>query len=503
MRHALRRILWIVPALFVISLGSFWLLTGAASFRATRLEQESVSHPLFGAHEPPRFLNSSPKSVRDLAATAVASIAAQDRDAEAARTELARLGGAALPHVLPVLDSLDPKGRARVALALAPVGKRMNVGTADELGNAESAVLFWTRFWQDRAIDFRPAVVKRAVARLAQKSTAGRREDLRQLDTFALSELVAAMGPVETVEDVKRTRRLAEAAARVTELPWVVRKDATVSEARSVVLHWRRWWREHRADYVTFDGPERLLAMVSETQYGHWAAEAAENRLGISANGQPVLDVLRERAPTTAWLLSCGLLGGFGFGIVWGLVGAARARRPIDRVSTTLAVLASALPAPVLVGLLAPPAAGGLRGAVGALVMALSTAAIVSLHQRAATRVALDQEYTRTALAFGSGPWRLACWSFRSSCVATLSLLGAHTAALVTVAFVVEHALGLGGLASVTLLAVTTRDVAWLMALALVLALVTGLVQIGADALLAALDPRFRLGQTRKRGADS
>lgn len=498
MRHALRRILWIVPTLFVISLGVFWLLS--VSLEATRpAADQGEGH--WRAHAPARFLNTRPTSVRDLSLAAMRSIAADDEHATEARAELVRLGGAALPHVLPQLDSLDPRGRARVALALAPVGKRMNVGTSEERGTPESAVLFWTRFWQDRAIEFRPAVVKRAVARLGEKSTAGRREDVRQLDTFALSELVSAMPPVNDAEDVKRVTRLAAAASRVTERPWHVPKDAGVTETRAVVRGWQSWWLEHRSDYVTFDGAERVLSMVSETQYGHWAADAAVNRLGVSATGEPVLDLLRAKAPTTLWLLFTGVAGGWLFGILAGLFGAARAHRTGDHLSAAIALGLSALPTTVGALAVAPAGSSRLAHAAAAWLLLLGAAGLVSRYQRSATRVALDQEYTRTARAFGASPWRLARWSFRASSVAALSLLGAHLPQLLTATFVLEHAFGLNGLASTTLRAVGARDVAWLMALSLCIAATLSLVQISSDALLAALDPRVRLGFLRKRGA--
>src|SRR5512143_1404727 len=117
MRHALRRILWIVPTLFLISIASFWLVSSRAGSEREQSEDTGEAHPFFGRHRSPRFLNRSPKSVKDLALATMTSIASDDARADAARRELTRLRGAALPYVLPALDSLDPTGRARVALA--------------------------------------------------------------------------------------------------------------------------------------------------------------------------------------------------------------------------------------------------------------------------------------------------------------------------------------------------------------------------------------------------
>src|SRR5688572_17461425 len=197
MRTALRRILWILPTLFVISLGTFWVLSAGGGFRPAEHEgHEPHEHPFFGAHDAPRFFNRNPTTARDLAQRAMSSIANDDANAAAAKVDLVKLGGAALPFVLPELDSLEPKGRGRVAVALAPLGRRMGVGSSDELASPETAVVFWTRFWQDRAIEFRPAVAKRAVERLSEKATAGRRDDVFQLDTYALGALMATFGQI-------------------------------------------------------------------------------------------------------------------------------------------------------------------------------------------------------------------------------------------------------------------------------------------------------------------
>ncbi|MFO0571672.1 MAG: ABC transporter permease [Polyangiaceae bacterium] len=500
MRHALRRLLWIGPTLFVISIALFWVLTAGRGDGGLDPDDADEEHPFFGDHSRPRFFNSRPGNVRDLALLAMQSIARNDERAAAAERELVRLGGAALPHVLPQLDSLDPRGRGRVALALAPLAKRMNVGTAEDRASADAALLFWTRFWQDRAIDFRPAVAARAVARLGEKSTVGRRDDVRALDTFALPELMRKLTPVETEADAARVRRISMALASITEQPWRLERDAGLEAARATARTWQRWWLVHHSDYVTHDGAERVFAMLSDTEYGRWAADAVENQLGTSESGKSVRELWSTRAPTTTWLLGAGLVGGFAAGIALGLMGAARANAPFDRSLSALAIVLAALPT-TLFALVLAPGGPSAQHAVGAFLMVVTAASVVARHQRSATRVALDQEYARTARAFGAGPWRLALWSFRASCVSVVSLAGTHLAHLLTVAFVVEHALHLEGLGAVTLKAVYAHDIAWLMALSLSVAFLLSLAQIASDLLLGALDPRVHLGLLRKRGA--
>ncbi len=489
MRHALRRILWIVPTLIAISIPVFWVLSLGGTAAADERRQL------------PRFFNASPANVRELSLAAMSHVARGDAASARAARELVRLGGAALPHVLPGLDELPPAGRARVAMALAPLAERMGVGTADELDAPDAAVVFWNRFWQERAIDFRDQVAQRLVRRAAQHASALRREDVENLDTFALPAIIDDLGEVRTPDDVARVRRLAALAAHATGNDWRVARGASVQQAASVAGRWRRWWDEYRTDFVTFDGPRRVSAMLVETRYGHWAGEAVRHRLGLLADGRPVLDVLGAQAPVTLWLVLSGLFGGAAFGVVWGAIGAAFARSRIETAATAIAIALVALPVAVLAPWFAPAPVGAPSAIPAALLMLLGSAALTSRYQRGATRNVVDGEPARTLLGFGASRTRVALRSVRGSSAAVVGLVAVEVPVLVTMAFVVERAFHLVGLGAVTMAAIRAHDVAWLMALALVGVVAVALLQIASDLALAALDPRVRTTDARNRGA--
>ena len=177
LRHALRRVLWSVPTLLATSLVLFFVTTLAP-----------------GPLDPlPRFLNLDPLDVRALAKRALSHVAAADESQEVGKRELRRLGGAALPYVLPQLEALAPDARRRVALALSPLAERMQLSVGVDLTRPEAAVLFWTRFWDDRALDFSTVAVNRAVTRLVEHGTDLRESDLLVLDTLALPVVIRAM----------------------------------------------------------------------------------------------------------------------------------------------------------------------------------------------------------------------------------------------------------------------------------------------------------------------
>ena len=154
-RRALRRLASILLTLFATSLLSLWALSQLS---------DGLGSP---RGQLPTFFNPAPRSARVLAESSIEAFARGGDELRAAR-ELNRLGGAALPHVLAQFDALSPAVRGKLALALSPIAGRMAIASPNDFATPEAAVLFWTRFWQDRAIDFKPQLVRRLVTRLAE-----------------------------------------------------------------------------------------------------------------------------------------------------------------------------------------------------------------------------------------------------------------------------------------------------------------------------------------------
>jgi hypothetical protein len=249
----------------------------------------------------PVFLNLAPKDVRGRALAAMRAVAQDDpRVADPGRRELLRLGGAALPHVLPQLDSLEPSARGRVAVALGPLGLRMRVASADDVSTPERALLFFSRYWQDRSIDFRPVTVRRAVERLAERSLTLRRDDVLHADTYALEALIQGLGDVHTDRDVARVGRLNPVLMHITGRGEPLPNGAGVSDARRVVERWRVLWLREGADYTVLEGPRRVAALVTETQFGKWLAQAVWWRLGRARSGAEVVGLVAGAIPRSA-----------------------------------------------------------------------------------------------------------------------------------------------------------------------------------------------------------
>lgn len=495
MRTVLRRLLWLGPALVLVTLVTFGALSLALGFDTRQAEVAQGGLPL--------FFNPEPGSVERLALGALRTIAASD-SAPLAEAELAQLGGAALPFVLPALDSLSPEGRARVVRALRPVGARMGF-EIDPTGDPSREVLFWTRFWEEHSIDYRPQVARRAVLRLVQKSTLLRDTEVRQLDTYALDELMRQLASVDTAADVDRVRRLSDIALDMLGQPpssrgiWRLPQAAGIEDARAVASTWTDWWSRNRTRYRTYSGTDRITAMLRDTRYGGWVTQAVRHDLGLLDDGRPVGEVLREGAPVSALLLASGLSGAFCTFALGGVLGALVQRRSLRWLSALL-VLRAALPAAVAAVLASRMfAASAPRLAIAAAIMALAGAPLASLHPSARLE-ARSSHFVRTLESLGVARWRVALSTLRLSSAVLVVQLGGQLSTLLTLTFVVESALGLSGLGTRTIEALKQPDLNWLMAITIITALFVGLLQSASELLLAVLDPRWKDGLDRLGG---
>jgi peptide/nickel transport system permease protein len=491
MRSVLRRLLWLGPAIVLITMVTF----GALSV-ALRVDADAEALPL--------FFNPAPGAIERSSRRALTAIASTEQPDPAAASEFARLGGAALPYVLPALDSLNPDARGRVVQALRPVAARMGL-EIDPSWEPSREVSFWTRFWEEHSIDYRPVVARRAVLRLVQKSTLLRDAEVRQLDTYALDELMREMLPVENGADIDRVRRLSDIAFEMLEGPpsprgtWQLPSNASLDTARLVSATWTDWWSRHRTSYRTYSGTERITAMLRDTRYGGWVSQAVRHDLGLLDDGRPVGEVMRQGALVSGPLLISGILGAFVSAALGALV--SLARRSVARGIGWLLSLRAALPVVVAAAVATSAWGDGARHAwVGLLLMALFGAPLSSLHQGARLEVR-GSEFIRTLESLGVARWRIALSSLRLSSAAIIVQLGAQLSTLITLTFVVEFALGLGGLGSKTIEALEQPDLNWLMAITICTALFVALLQALSDLLLSVLDPRWRDSIERLGGA--
>ena len=501
---ALRRAIWAIPTLFGVSLVVFLLTTllpdpEAEAQRspddvAGRLSRSELRRARF--LDLPRLVNVSPADVRTSVEACVAHIVAADGDAAFSSARLARMGGAALPHILPRLDRLEPGARGRVAIALAPIAGRMGIGEDAELGEPDRAALFWSRFWEDRSVDFTAPAVRRAVQRLSARESDLLEQDIHLVDTFALRQIMLAL---KTHEDIGARTRLARIASEITG------RDGRLEDpemAPSVVAGWLSWWYVHETDFIVLQGGEKVTASVAQTRYAKWVLGSVTGQLGLSTrDGLPIFDKLLARAPVTLGMAFLALLVSITIAVPVGVLAAWRRGHAVDIGAGAVVLLVHAVPTFLVAQLFAT---FGQASGIGYVfpVVALSTVSLsVMTHQQRASMIeALTQDYVRTARAKGARTLRVATvHALRNALVPTVTLAGVQFPALIGGAFVVEEVFGVHGMGWETLRAIESHDVAWIVAVTLLCAVVTTTTLVGSDIAYGLVDPRVRERQTRRQ----
>lgn len=495
----LRRLLWLIPTLFVVSLIVFFIF----SFLPQRTDDEDsgIRLGLQGAEEQrrerfvqlPIFLNADPKDVRARASAAALEVADDGAEAERGAREIARLGGAALPHLIPTLDRFDPVRRSRVALALAPVAIRMNLPNRQDTIDPDRAADFWVRFWADRSVEFRAATVRTAVERLARYRTSSRATEIEQLDTFALPALLERLEPPTDAASFEVARALTDALSHATNRDDRIPETADLAEARLVVARWRKFWLVYESDFVTYDGLARTSAALRETRYAKWAAQVVLTLTFPDEETSRNIGSVTRAIPITLGLV----FGGIAFAYVVGtLLGIASSigKHPLPKVVVGVAVvILHALPAATLAVVFLTLTPAGHNLASGILVVGLGMLASPARHQRDLLTSSYLHELIRASQARGAGHARaLITQGLRQSLLATMAVASVEPPAALGAAFMVEQVFDLPGLGRLTVAAVLDRDVSFIMGLVLGAVLIAGLLLLVSDLIQSGLDPRLR-----------
>ena len=500
LRYALRRMLWSVPALLATSFILFFVTTLAPPPVAEDdAHATSPAEPTRRARflDLPRFVNQHPVDVHTRAAAALAHVAAGDDQHDRAARELVRLGGAAFPYVLPDLEALEPEARRRVAIALGPVAVRMGLAEGLDLADPDAATLFWTRFWDDRALDFTRPVVTRAVDRFVEHGSDAREDDLRVLDTFALPAVLRAL---RTTRNPATRLRLSQIAQHAAARGPVIDFTSAPDRVRREIADWREWWFVYGTDFVALSGAERSIATITDTQYGKWLRRIANGELGLSLlDGEPIADKLRARAPVTMLVCALAMLASGALAVPLGALGAWRRGSVFDVTTSAALFLLYAVPTFVLAEVLLRIGGRGtalpeaLRVTLAVAAVSAGSLATLSRWQRVAILDVLSQDFIRTARAKGAPGLRvLVVHALRNALAPMVTVMGLQLPVLLAGACVVEDVFGLPGIGFETLRALEVHDAPWLMAVLLPTSVAVTLGLVVSDVAYAALDPQLR-----------
>jgi oligopeptide transport system permease protein len=245
-------------------------------------------------------------------------------------------------------------------------------------------------------------------------------------------------------------------------------------------------------------------------QYLDYVGGVLHGDLGPSLKykDKSVLQILKENYPVSLKLgLSAILIAGV-VGVSLGLLAALRQNRSADYGVMAVAILGVCVPtfvtAPLLVLAFASrlgwlPTAGWNNGALAnmvlpVIVLALPQIAIISRLTRAGMIEVLRSNYVRTARAKGLPEHRIVTrHALRAAILPLVSYLGPACAGLLTGSLVVEKIFNLPGLGKFFVISALQRDYTVVMGMVIVYAGLILLLNLLADLLYAALDPRVRL----------
>ena len=251
--------------------------------------------------------------------------------------------------------------------------------------------------------------------------------------------------------------------------------------------------------------PVRYLAWLSGVVQGDFG-QSLRMRTDV---GPLVLERLKNSLALAGVALAIGIPLALGLGIVAGL----RKDRPADRTITTLTLLGISVPefvvGSVLIILFASiwpilpatslidPKSNPLENVRFLVLPALTLVAVTLAHLARMTRASVVRvmraDYVRTALLKGVPRGRV-IWRhvLPNALLPSITIIAINIGWMIGGLIVVETVFGYPGLGQLMIFAVTNRDVPLVQAVALLVAMIYAVANLGADLLYAALNPRIR-----------
>jgi ABC-type dipeptide/oligopeptide/nickel transport system permease component len=243
-------------------------------------------------------------------------------------------------------------------------------------------------------------------------------------------------------------------------------------------------------------------------QYFEWIARMAHGDFGQSLYFKTdVLDLVRDKLPTTAWLAVFSLAFALGISIPLGVVAAVFPNSALDRLCLVLAIVGQALPnfffALILimvfaVMLHAVPVSGSETWAhfvLPSVALGYYVAPPFMRLVRAGMIEVLASDYIRTARAKGlSGTSIVLKHALRNALVPVVALAAVQLGFLLGGSVVIETIFALDGLGYLAYQSITHLDLPVTQAIVTLLSFIYVGLTLGADLVNAWLDPRIRVG---------
>jgi peptide/nickel transport system permease protein len=257
------------------------------------------------------------------------------------------------------------------------------------------------------------------------------------------------------------------------------------------------------------------LDEVLPVQYVKWIGNALQGDLGESTRtGLDVTGIIIGKLPITLELALLSVLIGIAIGIPAGIIAAVWRGKPVDYVSSSIALFGLSVPNfwlglmlilvfAVYLGIL--PASGYTpftenpienleKMILPAFTLGSGLAAVIMRQTRSAMLESLSADYVRTARSKGLGERAVVGrHALRNSLITVTTIVGLQLGILISGAVVTEQIFVIPGFGKLTLDAVFQRDLPMLQGVVLFTTAAYVFINLGVDVLYSVLNPRIRI----------
>lgn len=249
-------------------------------------------------------------------------------------------------------------------------------------------------------------------------------------------------------------------------------------------------------------------------QYFSWLGHVIQGDLGTSLHsGRTVAGLIAEAAPATLSLTALAIVIAVVVGVAAGLVAGVRRGGRTDRLITTVATVALAIPSfwalmllllPLTVMTRLLPATGyaPLSDGIGtwlahiilpAIALATSPGAELARHARGSVADVLAMPYIRTAQARGAaGMWLIRMHVLRNASIPVVTVIGLQVGRLLGGSIVIEAVAGISGLGTLAIQSILNRDYVTIQGYVLFLAAIVVVANLIVDLLYGWINPKVR-----------
>lgn len=253
-------------------------------------------------------------------------------------------------------------------------------------------------------------------------------------------------------------------------------------------------------------------------RYVKWASSMLRGDFGYSFRSKsPVIDLIRQRLPTTLYVIGTAYLVSVLIAIPVGVLSAIRQYSIFDNIATTLAFIGFSLPTfvtGILFILLFSVKLGWLpmiyrttietEGLAGLwekirqalmpiMVLGLFETAALTRYTRAAMLETIHQDYVRTARAKGLAERVVILrHAMRNALIPVVTIVALSIPGIFTGAVITEQIFRVPGMGSLLISAIRDNDTPVIMAITIIFSALVVLFNLIADILYGVLDPRIK-----------